>query len=60
VGIPAGATTSVSFTLPVADLARWDETSGRFVVEPGGYELQVGPSSAMLPLAARVEVVAAR
>jgi beta-glucosidase len=60
VGIAAGATTSVTFRLAVTDLAHWDEASGRFVVEPGTYELQVGPSSARLPLAARVEIVAGR
>jgi beta-glucosidase len=60
VGLAAGATRTVTFALPVADLARWDEASSRFVVAAGTYELQVGPSSAVLPLAARVDIVAGR
>lgn len=44
--IEPGAVETVSFRLPVEDLATWDEAAHRFRVEPGRFDLQVGPSSA--------------
>lgn len=55
----AGQRKTVSFTLPVVRLACWDEPAHAFVVEPGEYEILVGPSSGVLPLSARVEIVPA-
>ena len=37
--------------------AVWDVTTGRFVVEPGRYELHAGPSSADLPLTTALTLV---
>ena len=39
-------TRRVDFTVTVADLAFFDERLGRYVVDPGEYTFQVGPSSA--------------
>lgn len=44
--VAPGATTAVTLPVRVADLAVWDVTRGLLVVEPGRYELHVGPSSA--------------
>ncbi|MEI7780883.1 MAG: glycoside hydrolase family 3 C-terminal domain-containing protein, partial [Planctomycetota bacterium] len=54
--LDAGERKIVSFTLPVAKLAFWDESRRGFAVEPGVYEIMVGPSSGVLPLAARLEI----
>ncbi|MCG3149610.1 MAG: Beta-glucosidase BoGH3A [Verrucomicrobiae bacterium] len=56
VHIPVGATRPVTFTLKVADLARWDETRHAFVVRPGIFELMVGASSADIRVTARLRV----
>ena len=40
-----GETKSVSFTLPAAKLAFWDEKTHGFLVEPGAYDVMVGASS---------------
>jgi beta-glucosidase len=40
-----GQTTTVRFSVPVADLAHWDVTRGRWVVEDGRYDVLVGASS---------------
>ncbi len=41
-----GQTARADFAVPVADLAYFDEKSGRFAVDTGRYELLVGDSSA--------------
>ncbi|WP_308440481.1 glycoside hydrolase family 3 protein [Virgisporangium aurantiacum] len=45
VTLKPGRTTTVRFTVPVADLAHWDVTRSRWVVEASDYELLVGASS---------------
>lgn len=45
INIGAGATKTVSITLPAKDLAFWDTTRNDFYVEPGQYEIMVGRSS---------------
>ncbi|HHY85596.1 MAG TPA: hypothetical protein GYA07_08700 [Verrucomicrobia bacterium] len=46
IGLKPGERRTVRFSLPAAKLAFWDETVGRFVVEPGSYEVMIGASSA--------------
>ena len=55
VSLEAGARSTVSLTVPVADLG-YTRRDGRYVVEPGRYEVRVGTSSEA-PLAAEFEVV---
>ncbi|QDB79636.1 carbohydrate-binding protein [Georgenia wutianyii] len=45
VHVPAGETRTVTFSLPVADLAYWDVETDAEVVAPGRYDVLVGPSS---------------
>ena len=40
-----GQTKTVLFSVPVGDLAHWDVTRGRWVVEGGTYDVLVGASS---------------
>ncbi|WP_235001937.1 glycoside hydrolase family 3 protein [Actinacidiphila paucisporea] len=57
VRLAAGASTSVSFPLAVADaLAHWSVASGGFAVESGAYEVLAGRSAADLPLSAALTV----
>lgn len=51
-----GETRTVLLGLAAADLAYWDATSGRFVVEGGKVQIRVGRSSSDLRLAATIEV----
>jgi len=44
--VPPGGTTVATLRVPVADLAVWDVTRDRWVVEPGRYVLTAAPSSA--------------
>jgi beta-glucosidase len=46
VSLAAGQTRTVTLRLPVADLAHWDVTRSRWVVESSTYDLLVGSSSA--------------
>ncbi len=46
VRVKAGQTLVVSMTLDPEELACFDEGAGDYVVEPGRYEIMVGPSSA--------------
>jgi beta-glucosidase len=52
-----GEKQAVTFTLPAAKLAIWDETTHGFVVEPGAFDVMIGASSADIRLKARVGVV---
>jgi beta-glucosidase len=52
----AGETRTVRFELHADDLAVWDVTRGRLVVEGGAYDVLVGRSSADLRLCAVLEV----
>jgi beta-glucosidase len=45
VHLEAGETKRVEIGLPVDSLAYYDEGSGRWTVEKGGYTARVGPSS---------------
>ncbi len=46
VTLAPGQTRTVRFTLPAADLAHWDVTRGKWVVESSDYDVLVGSSSA--------------
>lgn len=51
-----GESCDVSFTLPLSELAMWDVTRDRFVLEHGSFKVMAGSSSANLPLNASLEV----
>jgi beta-glucosidase len=53
-----GESKTVTFTLPAAKLAIWEETTHGFVVQPGRFDLMVGASSVDIRLNGQVEVVA--
>jgi len=50
VHLEPGETRTVPLEVRADDLAYWDVGSGEWVVEPIGYDVAVGPSSADLPL----------
>ncbi|MFD7923138.1 glycoside hydrolase family 3 C-terminal domain-containing protein [Streptomyces sp. NPDC059740] len=56
VHLRAGATRTVRLTLPAGDLAHWDVTRGRPVLEDGHHEVMVGASSADIRATARLRV----
>jgi beta-glucosidase len=64
ISLEPGQTRTVRFTLDAADLAHWDVTRERFVVESSTYDVLVGGSSADLPeresLRVRGETIPAR
>jgi beta-glucosidase len=43
--IAPGATAIVNLSIPVKDLAYYDDKTGKWIVEPGQYQLMVGTSS---------------
>ncbi|MBV9122222.1 MAG: glycoside hydrolase family 3 C-terminal domain-containing protein, partial [Planctomycetes bacterium] len=45
VSFKAGETRTVEIAVPVDALRRWDEARNRYVVDPGSWEIGVGPSS---------------
>ena len=45
VTIAPGETKKVAIPVRVDSLRRWDEKAGRYVVDPGQYELRVGSAS---------------
>jgi beta-glucosidase len=45
VSLKAGASATVTLPLQNADLARWDQTRGRWVVESAEYDILIGASS---------------
>ena len=49
---------TVTFSLPAEKLARWNEKTHAFAVEPGGFEIMAGASSADIRARATLEVVA--
>ncbi|MFD4345917.1 glycoside hydrolase family 3 C-terminal domain-containing protein [Streptomyces coelicoflavus] len=51
-----GASTRVSFEVPLSALAFWDVAHGRWRLEPGPYDLLVGASSEDVRLSATVSV----
>ena len=59
VHLQPGESRTVSFSIvPERDLRVYDEAAGRYVVDPGRYEVQVGASSADIRMRAPLEVVA--
>jgi beta-glucosidase len=54
--LAAGQRRRLCMHVSARELAHWDEAEGRFVVEPGDYELQAGPSSLSLPLSAQLSL----
>ncbi|HEY3445458.1 MAG TPA: glycoside hydrolase family 3 N-terminal domain-containing protein [Myxococcales bacterium] len=56
VELAAGEKKTATLEVDAADLAYWDLAAGRFVVEPGDYEVAVGSSSRDLPLTASFRV----
>ncbi|MFB7609685.1 glycoside hydrolase family 3 C-terminal domain-containing protein [Streptomyces gardneri] len=56
VRLAPGASTALSFTVPVAALGFWDVARGRWAVDPGPYEFLAGTSSADVRRTVRVEV----
>lgn len=56
VPLDPGAEAVVPLTVAAADLAVWDESAGRHVVDAGRYTLSAGPSAADLPLRATIDV----
>jgi len=56
IALAAGETATVRFVVPVDMLCLTDHR-GQRVVEPGWFDLMVGPSSAELPLHAEVQVI---
>ncbi|MDG4831995.1 glycoside hydrolase family 3 C-terminal domain-containing protein [Solwaraspora sp. WMMD1047] len=56
VALDAGASTTVRFRLRAADLAYWDVTRGRYVVERARHTVAVGRSCADLALSAPLSV----
>ncbi|WP_342553184.1 glycoside hydrolase family 3 C-terminal domain-containing protein [Paenibacillus sp. FSL R7-0652] len=55
--IKAGATVTVHFELPVQELAIWDVTRDRYVVEEGIYSIMAAKSSSDVQLVADLKVV---
>lgn len=56
VHLKAGRSRRLTLRIPVRDLAFWDAQRGAFVVEPGGYEVMVGASSADIRASAPIDV----
>nr|BFE72153.1 hypothetical protein GCM10020092_054540 [Actinoplanes digitatis] len=56
VNVPAGRTRTVTLRLKIADLAHWDVTRGRWVVEASTHDLMVGASSADIRLRGTLRV----
>jgi beta-glucosidase len=56
VRLAPGASTAVTFELPLTALEFWDVAQGRRRLEPGAYELLVGASSEDIRLGATVEL----
>ncbi|WP_404189291.1 glycoside hydrolase family 3 C-terminal domain-containing protein [Streptomyces tauricus] len=55
VHLPAGATTELSFELPLSAFEFWDVAHGVRRLEPGGYELLAGASAEDIRLSATIE-----
>ncbi len=56
VSIPAGETKTVTLDVKAADLAFYDEAAGKYVVDQGAYEIQIGKSSADVALRGTINV----
>ncbi|MFJ5830821.1 glycoside hydrolase family 3 C-terminal domain-containing protein [Streptomyces sp. NPDC093089] len=51
-----GTSSTLAFALPLSALGHWDVAHGRWVVEPGAYEIQAGASSGDIRRTVRFEV----
>lgn len=56
ISLGAGESQTVTFSLPVAELAFWDVTREQYCVEDGEYNLLVGRSSGDIQLSAKIRV----
>jgi len=56
VALAPGERRTVELALPVMRLRRWDERAGDYVVDPGRYELRIGPASDSAALTSLVTV----
>ncbi|WP_438481343.1 glycoside hydrolase family 3 C-terminal domain-containing protein [Oleiharenicola lentus] len=56
VPLRAGETKTLTLTVPIERLRRWDETNDRYVVDPGAWHLDAGPASDRLPLRATLKI----
>jgi beta-glucosidase len=56
VSFQPGETKDVEIPIPVDLLRRWDETKKSYVVDPGAYELRIGPSSDQPLLTATLQI----
>jgi beta-glucosidase len=56
VSLTPGETKTVTIPVRVEALRRYDETLKSYVVDPGNYELHVGPSSDQLPLMTNLQI----
>ena len=56
IGLQPKEKKAVSFSLPAADLAFYDEKTKKFVVEPGVYQVMLGSSSEDIRLKGTLEV----
>jgi beta-glucosidase len=59
-GAPPGAEAHVELRLEPRAFEHWEAARGGWAVEPGAFELRVGPSAAEQPLRAAIEVAPAR
>ena len=58
VRLAAGESRTVKISVPVADLASFDEESGRWITEPGTYVFKAGTSSVDIKGEAQVQILA--
>ena len=56
VDLAPGESKAVEMTFDNRDLARWDATTHKWIVDPGLYRLRIGTSSRDLPLAVTIKV----
>ena len=56
ISLKIGETKTLSFLVPAAKLAFYDEAQHAFTVEPGAYEILIGASSADIRATARLQV----
>ncbi|WP_163717812.1 glycoside hydrolase family 3 N-terminal domain-containing protein [Mangrovibacterium lignilyticum] len=54
--ITAGGEQTISFEIPVWDLAKWDESCGDWKVFPGDYEVMVGGDAKTAKLSAKFQI----
>jgi beta-glucosidase len=55
--LPAGSTQEITLSIPVNELRYWNEATSSWMLEPGIYEIRVGPSSRDIRLSGDVDVM---